>query len=219
MKRRDFVVAGSLTLTTAATGESPLFAQEKKQYICPPCGCRQDNEVHDEPGVCPSCKMERVEKTPQLREVASIFTFTKISDKVWTAGQPTLEQMDTLKKEGVKIVINLRPTSEHDAPAEEAKMKELGIRYINIPVVYLKPEDANADEFLKVTDEEFKKGARVLVHCTAAVRVSAFMMIRRVLRDGWEYDKALEEANKNGLRNREHLISFAKAYIEKNQKK
>ncbi len=44
-------------------------------------------------------------------------------------------------------------------------------------------------------------------------------MIRRVLRDGWEFDKALEEANQIGLRNQEHLITFAKEYIEKKKKK
>ena len=44
-------------------------------------------------------------------------------------------------------------------------------------------------------------------------------MIRRVLRDGWEFDKALEEANKIGLRNNANLIEFAKGYIEKNMKK
>ncbi|MFN0122642.1 MAG: fused DSP-PTPase phosphatase/NAD kinase-like protein [Blastocatellia bacterium] len=219
MKRRKFVVTGSLGLMAIhpASGSARGF-QEKKQYVCPPCGCRMDNEVHDEAGICPGCNMPRVEKTPELREVKSIFTFTRVSDKVWTGGQPTLEQMDTLKTEGVKLVINLRPASEHNGEVEEARMKELGIRYINIPVVYLKPTDEDADRFLKVTDAELKND-RVLIHCTAAVRVSAFMMIRRVLRDGWEYDKALEEANKNGLRNREHLINFAKAYIEKNQKK
>jgi hypothetical protein len=46
-----------------------------------------------------------------------------------------------------------------------------------------------------------------------------FWMIRRVLRDGWEYDKALEEANKIGPRNRAQLIEFAKGYIEKHKKK
>jgi len=43
-------------------------------------------------------------------------------------------------------------------------------------------------------------------------------MIRRVLRDRWEFDKALEEANRIGLRNQEHLIKFAKEYIEKKKK-
>jgi hypothetical protein len=44
-------------------------------------------------------------------------------------------------------------------------------------------------------------------------------MIRRVLRDGWEFDKALEEANKIGLRNHARLTEFAKDYIEKKKKK
>ena len=44
-------------------------------------------------------------------------------------------------------------------------------------------------------------------------------MIRRVVRDGWDFDKALEEANRIGLRNQARLIEFAKDYIEKKKKK
>jgi hypothetical protein len=59
----------------------------------------------------------------------------------------------------------------------------------------------------------------VFIHCTAAIRVGAFWMIRRVLRDGWEFEKALEEANQIGLRNNAGLTAFAKEYIEKKKKK
>jgi hypothetical protein len=44
-------------------------------------------------------------------------------------------------------------------------------------------------------------------------------MIRRVLRDGWSVEKAEKEAEKVGLVNAPHLVSFAKNYIEKHQKK
>ena len=43
-------------------------------------------------------------------------------------------------------------------------------------------------------------------------------MIRRVMRDNWEFDKALEEANRIGLRNHAQLIEFAKDYIAKKKK-
>jgi len=44
-------------------------------------------------------------------------------------------------------------------------------------------------------------------------------MIRRVVRDGWDYDKALEEANRIGLNNNAGMTQFAKEYIEKKKKK
>ena len=44
-------------------------------------------------------------------------------------------------------------------------------------------------------------------------------MIRRVLRDGWEFDKALEEANRIGMRSQGRQFDFAKEYIDKKKKK
>ncbi|HKV40769.1 MAG TPA: DJ-1/PfpI family protein, partial [Blastocatellia bacterium] len=35
----------------------------KTEYVCPPCGCDNDNDVFDKPGVCPSCGMALVEKS------------------------------------------------------------------------------------------------------------------------------------------------------------
>lgn len=215
MKRREFVAAGSFGLAVLA---SAVTAQDKKLYVCPPCGCNHDGEVHNEPGTCPSCNMALVEKTPAMSEVTAIPSFLKLNDKVWTGGQPTMEHLSKLKEGGVKVIINLRPHSEHNGGREEARAKELGISYFNIPVVFREPQPEDADDFLKITDEQLKNGP-VFIHCAAAIRVGAFWMIRRVLRDGWEYDKALEEANKIGLRNQAPLIEFAKGYIEKNKKK
>src|SRR6185503_118514 len=42
-----------------------IFASQnadKKEYVCPPCGCDKDNDVFDKPGVCPTCGMKLVEK-------------------------------------------------------------------------------------------------------------------------------------------------------------
>ena len=125
-----------------------------------------------------------------------------------TGGQPQLAHLEKLKAEGVTAVINLRPTNEHEAAQEEAKARELGLRYFTIPVVYLQPKDEQATEFLKLTDE--LQSEHVFIHCAAAIRVGAFWMIRRVLRDGWSYEQALEEANSIGLRDRPHLVEFAR---------
>ena len=90
--------------------------------------------------------------------------------------------------------------------------------YLNIPVDPQSPDELDADDFLKITDEQLKNGP-VFIHCAVGARVGAFWMIRRVLRDGWEVEKALEEANRIGLRNQAGLIEFAKDYIARKKKK
>lgn len=216
------IVGGFITalFCLASCGYRSASAENQdtaKKYVCPPCGCKGDDEVHHQPGTCPACNMALVEKTAELSELKTIPSFLRLNDHVWTGGQPTLEHLAKLKEEGVKTIINLRPHSEHGGEREMAKANDLGLRYENVSVVYNNPTDENADEFLRVTDEQLG-GGRVFIHCAAAIRVGAFWMIRRVLRDGWTYEQALEEANKIGLRNRPHLIEFARGYIERHKK-
>jgi len=180
MKRMAFVAASSLALASLAFGAPE---QMRKQYVCPPCGCSDDRIEHDAPGQCPVCGMRLVDKA-SVNEVVAIPNFLKLSSQVWTGGQPTLEQLSKLKQAGTKVVINLRPPSENNAEGvrEAARLKELGLSYFNIPVDYSAPQPQDADAFLRITDEQLKHGP-VFIHCAAAVRVGAFWMIRRVLRD------------------------------------
>src|ERR1044072_3309513 len=45
---------------------------DKKEYVCPPCGCDRDKDVSDKPGSCPTCGMPLVEKgSPASQPAAS----------------------------------------------------------------------------------------------------------------------------------------------------
>ena len=149
-------------------------------------------------------------------DATSIRNFVRVNEQFCTGGQPRLEHLEKLKSEGVKGIINLRRPTEHRADEEEAKAKELGLRYFNIPVVYGDPKDEQATEFLKITDDPQNRPA--FIHCTAAIRVGAFWLIRRVLRDGWKFEDAEAEAQKIGLREAPHLVEFARKYIDKHRK-
>jgi protein tyrosine phosphatase (PTP) superfamily phosphohydrolase (DUF442 family) len=150
------------------------------------------------------------------QEIPPIRNFLRVNDQFCTGGQPRLEHLQQLKDEGVKAIINLRPPSEHRAAEEEARAKELGLKYFNIPFVFGEPKDEQATEFLKITDDPANRPA--FIHCAGAIRVGAFWMIRRVLRDGWKLDAAEEEAKKIGLKETPHLVEFARRYIERHQK-
>lgn len=149
------------------------------------------------------------------QQIPAIRNFVRVNDQFCTGGQPRLEHLQKLKDEGVRAIINLRPASEHRAAEEEAMAKELGLRYFNIPVVFGEPKDEQATEFLKITDDPSNRPA--FIHCAGAIRVGAFWMIRRVLRDAWKVDAAEEEAKKIGLKENPHLSEFARRYIERHQ--
>src|SRR6185503_17894762 len=151
------------------------------------------------------------------QDTSEIRNFLRVNKDFCTGGQPKLEHLEKLKAEGVKAIINLRQPSEHRAEEEAAKAKELGLRYFNIPVVYGNPNEAQVEEFLKITDDAENRPA--FIHCTAAIRVGAFWMIRRVLRDGWKVEDAEAEAVKIGLREAPHWNEFARKYIETHRSK
>ena len=151
------------------------------------------------------------------QQAPAIQNFLKINTEFCSGGQPTLAQLAEIKAQGIAAVVNLRTVGEagFDAPAEEAEVKKLGMKYFHIPVANAGPKDEQADEFLKVTDDA--KNRPVFIHCGSANRVGAFFMIRRVLRDGLTLDAAKTEATKIGLRSAA-LEEFAKQYIEKHKK-
>ena len=127
--------------------------------------------------------------------MSDIRNFLRVNKDFCTGGQPRLEHLEKLKAEGIKAIINLRQPSEHRAAEEEAKAKELGLRYFNIPVVFGNPNEQQVEEFLKITDDPENRPA--FIHCTAAIRVGAFWMIRRALRDGWSIEDAEAEAKRS----------------------
>jgi uncharacterized protein (TIGR01244 family) len=128
-----------------------------------------------------------------------------------TGAQPTGEAYAKAAAQGFRSVLNLRTANEGvDLARERAKAESAGMRFFNIPVDSAAPRLEQADEFLRLTRE--KANHPMLVTCASANRVGAFMMIQRVLDQGWGEDKALVEATKIGLRS-DKLKRFAQDYI------
>ena len=140
--------------------------------------------------------------------------FLRVNDQVCTAGQPSLDDLAKLKAQGIRSVINLRRPSEHNATEEEAKLRELGIRYISIPVDGNNIQDAQVAEFLKASSAA--ENQPMFIHCASANRVGGFWMIRRVLVDKWPIEEAEAEARKVGLRSA-NIRDFAVGYIQRQQ--
>ncbi len=153
------------------------------------------------------------------QDYPSIRNFLRVNDQYCTGGQPTMDDLARLKKDGVKAIINLRQPGEYPpgrAEEEAAKAKELGLHYFDIPVNVADPKDEQADEFLKILTDA--KNRPAFIHCGSANRVGAFWMIRRVLVDGWKMEDAKAEARKIGLHS-PNLVEFAQRYIEHHPKK
>jgi protein tyrosine phosphatase (PTP) superfamily phosphohydrolase (DUF442 family) len=130
-----------------------------------------------------------------------------------TGGQPTERAFAKVAANGFRSVLSLRtPTEGVDLKKERALVEKTGMRYFNIPVLSAAPRPEQADEFLSVVEEH--SNHPMLVSCSTANRVGAFMMIYRVVDQGWPAEKAMEEALRIGLRGDE-LKQFARDYINR----
>lgn len=119
------------------------------------------------------------------------YNFKKIDNLVSTAGVLTEEQLKHLKSEGYDAVINLLPAeSEYAIKNEPLILKDQGILYEYIPVDFSAP---TKEDFLKF-ESKLKElaGKKVMLHCAANYRVSAFYAIFARYNLGWAESKAME---------------------------
>jgi protein tyrosine phosphatase (PTP) superfamily phosphohydrolase (DUF442 family) len=119
-----------------------------------------------------------------------IRNFLPLSENLFTGGMPEAEHLSDAAGQGMQVVINL---ALHDTPTalpeEEKLVSSLGMTYINIPVIWNNPTRENLNEFMDAMDTH--SGAKVLVHCEANYRATAFPALYRILRLGWKREDAL----------------------------
>ena len=114
-------------------------------------------------------------------KLSDIFHFQATTETLGTAGQPTAAQFEAVKDDGYEVVINLAlGNTQRDLANEPQLMSELGLDYVHIPVEFEQPTAADLDEFFEAMDAN--QGKKCFVHCIANARVSAFVMLYRVLR-------------------------------------
>jgi len=120
-----------------------------------------------------------------------IYNYLYYNELLSSSGMPTAEQMKSVAEVGVQVVINLAPHDVPNAiPDEAGLVNSLGMQYLNVPVNWNTPTKEGLDIFMDAMDAN--QGKKVLVHCEANFRASAFISIYRILRQGWKENDALE---------------------------
>lgn len=119
-----------------------------------------------------------------------IYHYQLLHENLSSSGMPTAEQVKQLAEEGVQVVINLAPHDVPNALPNEAELvNNMGMEYFNFPVIWRAPESELLERFMDTMDAHMDK--KIHVHCEANYRASAFIMMYRVLRLGWNKDDAI----------------------------
>lgn len=122
--------------------------------------------------------------------IDDIYNFRPVDECLSTSGQPTEAQLAAAAKDGFEVVINL---ALHDDPryslADEAgTVQSLDMEYVHIPVRFDAPAETDLLQFIQAMKRH--EGKKVLVHCAANMRVTAFLGLYRVIEQGWSTEQA-----------------------------
>ncbi|MCU1396493.1 MAG: hypothetical protein JWM34_4921 [Ilumatobacteraceae bacterium] len=121
---------------------------------------------------------------------AEIYNARVVSPDVVTGGHPTADQLRDAADEGYQAVVNLAPVDHRSVPDEAGVVRAAGMSYHFIPVAWDAPTAADFAAF-EATMEGLD-GRRVLIHCAANFRVTAFYSLYARKHLGWSPERAAE---------------------------
>ncbi|HEY6219216.1 MAG TPA: sulfur transferase domain-containing protein [Gemmatimonadaceae bacterium] len=129
--------------------------------------------------------------------------YAKVGDDMFIGGQPTEKAIRELKAQGVTTIVNLRTPPEMD-PArigfdEEALAKQLGIRYVHIPMRGNAEMPYSPENLKKFADAMSSADGKVLLHCTIAWRASHMWAAYLIQYRGMPVENALKQTRSINL--------------------
>ena len=138
-----------------------------------------------------------------------------LSPDLAIGAQPALPDLEELKKEGFRSVINLRRPDEPSPlnPEQEGRaVQSLGLEYRHLPVSSQHLDPTQADEFCKHIQDLPRP---VFVHCQGGTRAGAFSLIHLGREKGWSGEQAFQQGEQAGFQcESEALLRFVHSSLE-----
>ena len=148
---------------------------------------------------------------PEKVTIGGSSNVTRVDATIACAGATTPAAFAEIRKQGFVSIVNLRREQEPgaDIPGARSAAAQAGLKFVHIPVDGARPDPASAQAFIAAVTDPANQPA--FVHCGTANRVAAMWLIKRVVVDGWDVERAKAEAKVIGLTNAE-LERFALDY-------
>jgi len=144
------------------------------------------------------------------QDLPGLPNFAKVSDHLYRGAQPTAEGFATLKKMGIKTVVNLRALS-----SDRSLLKGSGLEYAHIYSKAWHPEKEDILSFLKIMQNS--TNWPVFVHCTfGSDRTGMMVASYRMVEEGWNTKETFQEMDQFGFH--PIFISIKKLLLEMNWK-
>lgn len=102
----------------------------------------------------------------------------RIFDGLWSSGQLSERDIDSLPSQGFEVVINLAPPTAASAlPGEAEKVTRQGLSYFQIPVIWDEPKPEQFEQFAALLEAFAQR--KVWVHCGKNMRAGVFLYLYR----------------------------------------
>lgn len=125
---------------------------------------------------------------------------------ILTGGQPSREQLIEAKQKGYKTIISLRTRRETGLWDEEKTVRELGMKYVSIPVSGGSGINRqNSTALIQALSDA--KDYPVMVHCGSGERVGALFALDAKLNRGMATEQALQIGRSAGLNRMESRVT------------
>lgn len=154
---------------------------------------------------------------PVKETVAGARNFARLETTIACAGAiDAAVALPEIKKLGFVSVINLREATEQGADVEKEQQvaASLGLKYFHVPFNAAKPDPAAADAFLAAIKTPGAEPA--FIHCASGNRAATMWLIKRLVIDRWDTDRAVQEASDLG-QSSAPLRTFALEYAARHK--
>ena len=127
----------------------------------------------------------------------SMLTY-QYSEDILCAGQPAESDLNDLKNQGYRSIVNLRPQHEPgQIPQAADKATQLGFDYHHLPIGG--PGDLNEENVTRFDALLKDVSMPTLIHCGSSNRVGALFALRAAYVNRKDEVEALQEGRKAGL--------------------
>ena len=120
-----------------------------------------------------------------------ITNYRKVNELLSLSGQPTVEQLKSAARDGFRVIFNLATINpRYSLPNEAGVVRSLGMIYYHIPVEWGNPTEDDFHSFENVFRQLSKE--KMLIHCAANFRATAFYTLYALKHLGWSDAQADE---------------------------
>lgn len=120
--------------------------------------------------------------------------FRQLEDGMLIGPQPTEEDLQQARQQGIKTVIDFRMPGEVPTPNADLVARN-GLDYANIPASKDSLSPSQIDELDCIMQE---KEGPFLIHCASGTRAAMLLALSRAKKHHWDAQRTFEEAQAMG---------------------